>query len=676
MAMFDNKMLAFINLLLEHKEPLPIEAISKAMETSKRAVTYVVKKVNDALALERLEPISFRKGAGYFLEDDLREAIEFNLGILEDIKRVLSPEQRIYYIICACMYPQKPVTIQAVGDYCQTSRNTAINDLKLAAQELEPYKLSLQYVQNKGYLVLGEPIKRRAVLFLYIRRLLENYSYHQIDVWNEEEIHDYHNRLREIEKELRTKYTKLTLTTLSVFLSLVKNSGEQYAFGTTDLTNVSNTEELRVVDKYFPEFTAAERIYLTIHLLAYRGGVRKFTRQNEGRNIETYSWAEKIVNRFEKISGVVFTNYGDLVNSIYFHLMLTVYLQKFSVQIINPFIRDIRTNYQAVYRLTERACTDLEKYLEFPVPESELCYLTAHFASALCQESMGSDRVNVLVVCLNGQATSNLLKSEIENIYPNVTVVNVISSVALENYSGRYDCIISTLDLGERWRHIKVHAVLTPEDKNKIMSYFMLNMNKNPYSSQIRQILEVVERFVSPQDFATIKQETARIMKGSMRQKSIGREKSIMDYLTAEKIILSREEMSWRESISEAATPLLQDGTITEEYVSSILTTIETYGSYMVVMPNVAIIHGAAGLGVNRLGISVLLSPKAIDYGKDKSVKLIFFIAIKDKNSHLGMMHDIMNILHTPNFLEKLLTAERSETALGRLKQMIDAAKK
>ena len=670
--MFDNKMLALVNLLMNHKEPLPIEALAKSLETSKRGVSYVVKKVNDALALEGLESINFRKGAGYFLDDDLREAIEFNLGILEDIKRVLSPEQRIYYIICACMYPKKPVTIQAVSDFCQTSRNTAINDLKLAAQELEPYKLTLQYVQNRGYQILGDNVKRRAVLFFYLRRLLENYSYHQVDVWDEAQIHDYHNRLREIERDLRTKYTKLTLTTLSVFLSLIKNSEELYAFGTTDLANISNTEEFRAVDKYFPEFTAAERIYLTIHLLCYRGGVRKFTQRNEGRNIETYSWAEKIVNRFEKISGVVFTNYGDLVNSIYFHLMLTVYLQKFSVQIINPFIRDIRTNYQAVYRLTERACSDLEKYLEFPVPESELCYLTAHFASALCQESMGSERVNVLIVCLNGQATSNLLKSEIENIYPNVNVIDVISSVALENYSGRYDCIISTLDLGER-RHIKVHAVLTPEDKNKIMAHFMLNMNKNPFSSQLRQILDVVEKFVSPQDFATIKQETARIMKGTLRQKSVGHEKSILDYLTAEKILLNRADLSWRESISEAATPLLQDGTITAEYVSSILTTIETYGAYMVVMPGVAIIHGAAGLGVNRLGISILISAQAIDFGKDKSVQLIFFIAIKDKNSHLGIMHDIMNILHTPNFLEKLLTAQRSETALARLKQMIDA---
>ena len=339
---FDNRTLSLVNLLITNQNPLSIDNIMSSLNISKRSAAYLIKKANESMEYLNLGRIHYSRGKGYFITTEQKRNLEKKLGVIENIKRVLSPEQRIYYIICICMYPRQNITIKLISDYCATSRNTTINDIKIAAEKLKSYRLTLKYIQNRGYRISGESIQKKAILFFYLRKLIENYSYHQIDLWDEEQIHLYHNRLREIEKILQIKYTKGTLTTISIFLSLIQNSDERYTFNTLDFANIANTKELKLVDEYFYDINVHDRVFLTIHLLGYRCDLSLFEKDSENKNLEIYNLAEIIVNNFENLSGIVFKNHADLINSIYFHLMLTTYLYRFAVQIINPFIKDIK----------------------------------------------------------------------------------------------------------------------------------------------------------------------------------------------------------------------------------------------------------------------------------------------------------------------------------------------
>lgn len=662
---FDNRTLEIINLLLTHKKPVRIEQIMTELAISKRSAYYIINKTNEMLAYKKIDKINFRKNEGYFFTDEQKNSIESTMGVLEDIDRILSQEQRLYYIICICMYPVQPVSIKSISDYCQTSRNTAINDLKLAAEELIKYNLTLQYMQRKGYVICGATFQKRAVLFMYIRKLLGNYSYHNIDVWDGAKIHLYHNRLREIEKSLNTKYEKGTLTVISVFLNIIRSSNERHNFDILELSNISKTDELILVDKYFEEFSVHERIYLAIHLLGYRCGFNLIDVNDESKNIQTYEWAQRIVDNFERIAGISFENRNDLVDSIYFHLKMTIYLYKFSVQIVNPFIKDIKNNYRAIYEITERSCDGLEKYFEFPIPESEFCFLTAHFASFLCKGTVANSEINVLIVCLNGRATSNLLKSEIENLYPNVNIAGVISSAEIENFNKPYDCIISTLNLDAKWKYIKVNAVLTKEDKVNIMSYFMLNFNENTQAGRIKQILDIVKRFVNKSDFLFIKHEVYKVINNInyVQQQDV----NLLSFLTPEKIIINRQSLGWEESILRTAMPLVKAGSIEKEHAQSIIKVINAYGHYMVITPGVALIHGRPENGVNRLDVSMLLSKTPIEFGEHNAVHVIFFIAIKDKNTHLGILHNIMQIVREPERIAALASSTSSAQVMNML---------
>lgn len=668
----ENRTLEVINLLTSNSHPITLNEFMTNLNLSKRSVYYVISKVNETLEYKKIGRIQFKREVGYFLLEEQKNKLKKIIGVVEDVKRILSPKQRIYYIICILMYPIKPVTIGDISDYCETSRNTTINDIKLARREVEKYNLSLNYINKKGYIIRGSIFEKRAVLLMYIRKLLENFSYHNINFLNEDEVHLYHNRLRKIEKELDTNFEKGTLTSISVFLSIIHKNNERYDFSITELQNISQTAELALVDKYFSDFTIHERLYLTIHLLGYRYGIN-VKNIDDKNDLKTYEWAEKIVDNFERITAISFIEKDELVNSIYIHLKMSLYLYKFAVQIINPLIDDIKMNYGEIYEVTKKACVGLEDCFGFPILDSEIVSLTAYFGAYLRREAKNYNLINILIVCLNGRATSNLLKDEIDNIYPNVNIVDVITSSKLKEYEDSCDLVISTVELKTNKPYIKVNAILTKEDKMRIVSKIMLMFGREAHNNNEDKVLDIVKKYVSRQDYVKIKEEINQkiYLNKNIPDKIHVQEINMIQLLDTKKIILNLKKLTWQDSIDIVARPLIRQKSITAVYSKSIIKMLETYGQYMIITPGVVLAHGSGSDGVNNLDISVLVSKEPIYFGEKNKINLIFLLAIKDKNSHMRILQDIIQITKDrKNFLD-IINASSSQKVLKILKNIL-----
>ena len=157
------------------------------------------------------------------------------------------------------------------------------------------------------------------------------------------------------------------------------------------------------------------------------------------------------------------------------HLKLSMYYNRLSIQVVNPLIDEIQKQYKDIYMITQLVCEDLRDLFQMPIIDSEIAYLTMHFGGHLKQGVRCYDEIRILIVCPSGISTSMLLKREIEGLYANVRVVDTASLEHVQEYEQQVDFIVSTIDVQSEVPVIRVHPILSREDKARIASMMMLN---------------------------------------------------------------------------------------------------------------------------------------------------------------------------------------------------------
>ena len=91
---------------------------------------------------------------------------------------------------------------------------------------------------------------------------------------------------------------------------------------------------------------------------------------------------------------------------------------------------------------------------------------------------------------------------------------------------------------------------------------------------------------------------------------------------------------------------------------------VEEHGPYIVLMPDVAIPHARPEDGVIELGMSVLKLEKAVEFPKEKEVRLFFVLAAIDQTTHLKALSQLTNLLGNSTDVSRLLDATSVEEIL------------
>ena len=166
-----------LELLLTANEHLTIDEIAKAKTVSRRSIYYDLCKINEWLEYHEIPQIEVVRGKGIFLTPEQSRAIaRLNERPDEAAGYVFSPGERVRGLICLIGTALEPIRIEDMMDYCQVSRNTVFNDLKVAATQLQKYDLNLTYDTKKGYRIEGDTIRRRTVCLYNFYSLLSLYT--------------------------------------------------------------------------------------------------------------------------------------------------------------------------------------------------------------------------------------------------------------------------------------------------------------------------------------------------------------------------------------------------------------------------------------------------------------------------------------------------------------------
>ena len=670
MVVFDYRQKEFLNILLNTNAPVSISSLQVQMNISKRTIYYIVNKLNDTLYHCSLDPIQNIRKQGYFIKEEQKEKIH-ELICEEASDEVMKPKERVYYLICWLLYPQSPVHVESIMDEMEISRNSVFNDLKQVKEELESYDLCLEFDIKRGYSINGKTLSKRTVLLYYLRLLLNRIHYKSLHFLNSSDVEDFYNRLIKISLEMNNEYDFEMLLSIACLLCIIRNVKEQFEFSLLELKDLGKTSELRLIDIYFQDFNVHERLYLAVHLLGSKAGSTLKVKDDES-DIQLFELAQHLCDVFERLAYIQLVDKNGLINSLYIHFKLTMYYYRLSIQVVNPLIEEVKENYSDLYQLVSEICKDLSSEFPFPVLDSEIVYITMHFGGHLRQGSGKFYRkIRVLVVCPSGISTSTLLKREVEQLYSNVTVVAIAAASNIDEYEEDIDFIVSTIDIQCEMPWIKVHTILTNEDKSRIASLMMLNVDTYKADGEhINGLFQLLERYVPQEKMEALKQDVYQYLKQGNVLVEVEKKgpTQAFDLLKPENIQILNEEKSWEEAIKVASKPLLQKKVIKEKYIIAMIELLKEYGPYIVLRNKVAIAHAAPSQGANILGLSLLISKRTISF-EGEEVKYLFILSNPEQDKHLHLLRDIMNMSSDPALLSELDQMQDTQEIYKRLSQ-------
>lgn len=661
-----------LNVLLSHADYVSVNAIAKALQVSRRTVYYDIDKINLWLEQAELSHLEIVREKGLYLSQQEREKIQTMLeSDGENQVYIFSPEERIKIIICYVIYAQEAIYMEQFTDCFAVSRNTIFADLKEVTKKLKQYDLKLDYQPKQGYIILGDPVRVRALFILYFNEMETLFKSGVIRFFNQKQIQDYYHTLKKIEQTLEISYVDGVLYSIAALVPLLYQHRTAIRFTDLKQTEIVKTQEYALVQKYFPDLEPEEQIYLSLHLLGSRVNLVPDEYFESDSKTYVYDLTQSLVSEFEKVACVTFDKREELERALFVHLNTSLYRYRYGIQIGNILGDDVMNEYPDMFAITKIAVKRLEKQIELPIPDSEIAYLTLHFGGFLKIPSEENEHLRILIVCVNGISTGNMIKREVHKLLPFAEIVGVVAAVHLINAQNICDLIISTVKINSIVPSITVHPVLTELDRRSILNHRLVAPRN--VEIQKERLFQVVKKYVNPADYPNLLKDLTVYIQRDMQHDVLGEEEeyNLLSILDESRICIFPDRCSWQNSIRIAGRCLLDNRSIEPKYLDTMIAQLQYYGPYMFLTENVLLAHAKPEDGVNCLDVSMAFFRESVWFSDSKKAKIIWVLAAEDQEKHLKILQDILTLTGDSKFLSDIENAKSSTDILVQIKSVL-----
>ena len=295
-----------------------------------------------------------------------------------------------------------------------------------------------------------------------------------------------------------------------------------------------------------------------------------------------------------------------------------------------------------------------------------------HFGAFLKIAEKKNPKLRILIVCVNGVSTGNMLKHEIERLLPDAEIVGLVSAVDVMQAQDKCDLIISTARIRSMIPVITVHPVLTNEDRRYILNHSLV---QNYWQGGLSdRLFDSIKKFVNKSDYDELRKEINKCLHGSQYEMDLeeNEHKGILEFLTPNKIVITEDSMNWMDAIYFAGETLIREGSILEKYLDAIISQTTYYGTYMFINSEVMVAHAKPQDGVNRLDLSLTIFKKPVFFAENRNAKIILVLSAENNERHLGIMNDIWKIAQNDKFITLLSNVDNHEDAVNILKELLN----
>lgn len=652
-----------LNMVLKRSSEFSIKEVAEELSVSTRTIYNELEKANGWLEMKGRQPIQVIRGKIQPCQEKERKALEELLEEEESDKAyVFTPTERTKIIVCQIVISGKPTAVEDLMQTCQVSRNTIFTDLQAVISQLYTYQLELRYEKKTGYWIQGDSIRVRAIFFLYFNMLEPLLSAGHLNFLHMEEIRPYLERIEQVENELKVRYVRNDMLALAAMIPVMERGNSPLTFSDVSIVKVKQSTEYRLLCRYFPELPENEQIYMTLHFLG--GRLASYSREERTQERNEFVWeiSKNLMTEFERRACVIFEKKEDLLENLYRHIDAAMYRYRFGIQIGNRMEADIQREYPYIFDIVRVTARYLEQQIGVQISDSEVSYLALHFGAHLEYARHDEKELRILVVCMNGVATGNMISHELKRILPQARIVGVMTVAQIVNPQNICDLIISSVKLESTVPVILVNPILNDFDRRNILNHPMIRSRFGFVDTDA--LYQVVKKYVAKEKQAELRNDLERFFRGKSEEHQPVLNPDIWhltDFLTEDRVLFLNKEDSWEEAIRKVSEPLLKRESMEELYVKCIIERLKEAGPYMFVTPDLILAHARPENGVRHLDFSIGIAPDGIEFQGGKKARVVFCLAVEDQYKHMGILRDIRKGLAKAEQVDELMQCRTPE---------------
>ena len=633
-----------LEFLLKQHEYLSANQLAEKYGVSTKTVYQDIDKLNDFFdegeLKSRIDKVP-RKGIKLSADEE-RKKIHSLLLVNKHESGVqdFSPEYRESELIKRLFINQEDLDIYDFAEEMYVTESTVHRDIDKLEKNLGQFNLKIR-IKHDQLFVDGDEWNIRKALQSYVIQVqslgreenIERFFLEKdIEICNEaisRLSQKYHHQFSE-------EYSCLLLVECLVFKKRTEHNN-CFTERTSNLINDLNHLEVyffsgelleSIINKSFSEISPYEIEAMAYSLLAY------------GFSIQSADYIQSIdhqVNELiQKVSNLLSL---DLSKDNHLKLMLSNHISKMifrlrnQIYITNPALEEIKKQYSSLFNVIWIAIRGLSKYYEINISNEELAFIVIHFQLAI--EKIVKP-LNIVVICQNGIATSELIMSKLHKIFDSDAKITNINARELDFYDlSNIDLIISTIALPEvTVPVIEVSPILTKDEIESIRSFYSEHMTDN--YTLMRTSLD--GRKFNLESLQTL------IKKPYLIRETMKSKKECLEKMIKECDSSNRKNKEFKESILER----------------------ETLGSTSV-YTGVALPHCDPRF-VEQSELIIMTLDKPINWGKN-NVKLIILIAVAENDIPIfkDSLIALYSVIENQELMNELVQLENGDEIKNRL---------
>lgn len=636
-----------IDYLLKTKGFSTIKDIASVFGVSERTIRYDLDIIESWLD-ERDIGLIRKPGTGISMDIE-RVDIANLLDELTDLNNIdYATEERQFYIKLTLFLSTDYITLENISDIVNVSRNTVIQDLDRIEEELKESNFELKRKTYYGIKVIGKESDIRNEILKLIWNGLRDGLLNNKDIKsifggiNEDSII---KAIKEKEKLLGIGFTEESTKELMLHIGIVTKRVKEGKY----IEYLSTLEDDLNKNKYYKTTKASLSIIEEDCNIIFDDGeilyidrVFKGAKTRDsilfGEECEDVNMIiDETIEDVKKYLGIDLENDIEFVNALKTHLQIAFFRLNNNLEIENPLTEQIKYRYPFIFELSRKILDKHKEAFGGKLVDEEIAYVAMHIGAAFERNKSSSFMPNVLLVCGSGLATSNLLKTRLSVMLPELKYIGPISTMEVNKYleENPVDFIISTSPVEVSGVDvIRINPLVDNEDLNKLKTLIFKNtVRKQLYHISNMDMIDKKEKYY------------------------------LGELFNKEEVVFKAHCNDWREAIRIASKPLIDNNSINSNYAESIIKAVEELGPYMVFIPEVALAHANSHPYVLKDAMSMLILKEGVRFG-DKGndfVRIIIVLASISSESYMDKLIKLVDILEKRTSIDNLIKANKFE---------------
>ncbi|MBB2480697.1 BglG family transcription antiterminator [Bacillus sp. APMAM] len=675
--MFDHRSIQLLDQMIQYRRTA-IPELMRKLKLSPRQFHYDLEKLNDGLIDIKLPPIKLVDNH-FKVDDSLIERWQKGNLPIKKNQLFFQETERVYLIYLYTFIRSEPVSNMHYQSLLQVSRNTALTDVKKVREFCQSMNVELLYNRTNGYHLKGTEEDKRRIASLCLGSILQLPLgrlgiEHIMANWKKDlEIEGIRRKMETLAKQFSVQFVNDRIEELCYLLAFIKERHQRQAIDYPEEKRTLVIKQplyemgTQLAYDLFGETIQGESLYITIQLLSAVQGSSK-----EIQDPLLIKIADEIIEHFERVTLITIDEKTKLRDSLYAHLVPAYFRIQFGIPIANPLIDKIKEEHKELFSFVKKALFPLEQSTQKMISDEEVGYFTLHFGGQFAERKKEPRQYRALIVCPNGISSSLMMRSQLQQIFPEISFSNPTSlEQAKEMDPDSYDMIFSTVYLASPKPLYLMQPLLSTVEKNFLIQAVATDFSSLDYRTvSVEELMEIIHRY------ADVKEEKKLYEAISTKlwiKKSTERRYAPMlsEILTKDMIQFTDEPLDWKTAIRMAAEPLQKTQKIQNTYIDAMIKKVTDIGAYIYLGKGIAIPHARPEEGVNQLGMSFLRTktPVLLLDDQERPTDIFICLAAIDNHTHLKALSQLTKFLSNDDSLQALKEVATAEELIKLIKK-------